>query len=182
MTCIVAVEHEGKVWVGGDAAASDESEIVSRWNDKVFSLGEFVIGYSGSFRIGQLLQYAFSPPEQTSKQTDMEYMVVDFVGSLRALLKDNGAVSKENEVESHDAGIVVGYRGRIYLIESDFHVGRALETFVALGDGAPFARGALHAIRKLEKDLPLDDKILSCLEIAEACCASVRGPFKIIHG
>lgn len=179
MTCIVAIEHEGTVWMGGDSAASRDNEIVRRTNEKVFFNEEFLIGYSGSFRIGQLLQYAFQAPKQSYGQTDMEYMVVDFVDALRYLLKDKGVLMKEEEGEAHDAEILIGYRGRIYVVESDFHIGCPLTPYASSGSGAPYALGALYVLNDDEKLSP-QEKIDKALSASAEYSTGVSSPFTIM--
>ena len=64
MTCIVALIHENKVLLGGDAAASDEKSglIFSRVDPKVFKVAQFGLAFVNSFRMGQILQYSWVPP------------------------------------------------------------------------------------------------------------------------
>ena len=48
MTCIVGLEHNGAVWIGGDSAGVDNSlGIQTRDDRKVFQIGEAVIGFTG---------------------------------------------------------------------------------------------------------------------------------------
>ena len=62
MTCIVGVVDNGKVYMGGDSAGVGGLCIETRKQPKVFRNGDFLIGYTDSFRMGQLLQYKMSPP------------------------------------------------------------------------------------------------------------------------
>lgn len=178
MTCVVAIEHEGKVWMGGDSAATREDDIVCRSNEKVFINGEFIIGYSGSFRIGQLLQYALKPPKQNLfKQTDMEYMVIDFVDALRKMLKEKGALMEEKEGDAHDSEFIVGYQGKIYVIESDFNVSRPLYNYAACGVGMDYALGAMFV---MPEELHVVSKIEKALLASSEFCTAVRKPFNIL--
>ena len=179
MTCIVALEHEGKVWMGGDAAASCNNDIVRRVNPKVFIKGDFLIGYSGSFRIGQLLQYSFTPVKPAHKQSDMEYMVVSFIDSLREMLKYKGALMKEDEGDAQDSEFIVGYRGKIYVVESDFHLGTPLNPYAASGSGAPYALGALYALSKVNNISP-QKKVEKALRASAEYCTGVCAPFTIL--
>ena len=64
MTCIVALSVGNKVFLGGDSAASDEKSglILQTTDPKVFKVGQFGIGFVDSFRMGQILQYNWTPP------------------------------------------------------------------------------------------------------------------------
>ena len=67
MTCVVALRTDHSILLGSDSLASDTDIGVHRVDPKVFRLGEFGIGYGGSFRFGQIVQYFFNPPKITKK-------------------------------------------------------------------------------------------------------------------
>ncbi len=126
MTCIVGMTHRGRVYMGGDSAA------VQGWTrrqtalKKVFRRGPFLIGYTSSFRMGQLLQHHLDVPKQTDSQEDMAYMVTRFIESARKLLKDKGFAKVESNSES-GGQFLVGYRGQLYTIHRDFQVGHVAD-------------------------------------------------------
>jgi hypothetical protein len=97
MTCIVALIHENKVYLGGDAAASDDKTglIVQRTDPKVFKVGQFGIGFTDSFRMGQILQYNWKPPiyKPTVGNKNLDkFMRTTFVDSIKECYKDHGYV------------------------------------------------------------------------------------------
>jgi hypothetical protein len=55
MTCIVGIVENGKVYMGGDAAGVNGYSVRVRKDPKLFKVGEFLFGYTSSFRMGQLL-------------------------------------------------------------------------------------------------------------------------------
>lgn len=183
MTCIVGLEQDGIVYIGGDSAGVEAYSlaICGRADEKVFvtESGEFIMGFCGSFRIGQLLRYALSPPEQSQKKDDMAYMVTDFIDAVRAMQKDKGSMKKENELEEHDAAFLVGYKGRLYVVESDFQVGRPIENYAAVGCGAQIALGAMFATRN--SGLAAPNRIELALTAAAEYSAGVRGPFLVLQ-
>lgn len=183
MTCIVGVEQDGVVYVGGDSAGMEawSLAICGRADEKVFvtDSGEFIMGFCGSFRIGQLLRYALNPPEQSQKKNDMAYMVVDFVDAVRAMQKEKGSMKKENELEEHNAAFLVGYKGHLYFVESDFQVGRPIEGYAAIGCGAQIALGAMFATRN--SDIAAPNRIELALTAAAEYSAGVRGPFLVLQ-
>jgi ATP-dependent protease HslVU (ClpYQ) peptidase subunit len=182
MTCIVGLEHEGSVYVGGDSAAITDGTlaITCRADEKVFidDAQDFIMGFCGSYRIGQLLRYAFVAPDQPMRKDDMAYMVTDFIDAVRAMQKDKGSMKKENELEEHDAAFMVGYNGRLYVVESDFQVGRPGEGYAALGCGGEIALGAMYATRGSK--MKPEDRIKLALEAASEYSAGVRPPFHIL--
>lgn len=178
MTCIVGIKSEEHIWIGGDSGASRNDEIFSLNNPKVFRIGPFLIGFSGSYRIGQLMQYAFTPPVQSQQKSDMEFLVVDFVDAIRKLLNEKGALVKDEEGHSHSGEIVVGYHGNLYIIESDFHVENPIENYVVSGTGAAYALGALHAMKNSR--LSEKSKIKKALKAATKYSAGVCAPYTIV--
>lgn len=182
MTCIVGLEHEGAVYIGGDSAGVEMGSlaICGRADEKVFvtDSGEMAMGFCGSFRIGQLLRYALTLPAQKVGQDDMTYLVTDFVDAVRAMQRDKGSLKKENEVDESDAGFLVGFNGKLYAIESDFQVGRAMDSYTACGCGAQIALGAMYATKLLGMDP--EDRIRVALAAAAEYSAGVRAPFVIV--
>ncbi len=73
-------------------------------------------------------------------------MVVDFVDSLRATLKERGW-ARNTQVNNQEEGghFLVGFAGRLLHVEADFQVGEARDGFDAVGCGSEAARGALFA-------------------------------------
>ena len=97
MTCIVALKENGKVYIGGDCAGSDQSFTHSRKDPKVFKRGKFLIGFTSSFRMGQLLMHTLKVDPQSSIecigatiQTDYQFMCTTFVNADRECLKKGG--------------------------------------------------------------------------------------------
>lgn len=179
MTCIAGIAQDGKVWIGGDSAGVAGYTLVVRADEKVFVRGEFAYGFTTSFRMGDLLRYAFSPPEQTSKQEDREYLVTSWTDALRQCLKAGGFAKVENGVE-RGGSFLAGYRGRLYEVCGDFQVGEAASGYAAVGCGVEIALGALFATGDDREWLPPEGRILTALAAAETHSAGVRGPFTVV--
>ena len=176
MTCIVGLVHEGHVYIGADSAGIDGLSLTVRADEKVFSNGEFLMGFCGSFRMGQLLRYSLKPPRRYEAEPVNKYLVVDFVDEVRKCLKDGGYASKKDETESGGC-FLLGYQGQLFQVEGDYQVGHTELPFDAIGCGQDIARGALYATQGL--DIP-KERVLQALQAAERFSAGVRGPFHII--
>ena len=173
MTCIVGLVDKGSVYIGGDSAGIAGLSISIRADEKVFSNGPFIMGFTTSFRMGQILRYKFDPPQQTVKQDDMTYMVTSFIDAVRQCFANNGFGDKE---ATRGGNFLVGYKGKLYNIESDFQVGVPAEAFDAVGCGSDLALGALYA----SKGKTPEQRITLGLGAAAFFNAGVAAPFLIM--
>lgn len=179
MTCIVGVEHKGKVYIGGDSAGVSGYSISIRDDKKVHVIDEFAFGFTSSFRMGQLLAYDFTPPKHPKKKGDMHYLVSDFVTALRALYKKGGFLHKHNEQETGGT-FLLGYRGKLYTVDSDFQVARTVDGYDSCGCGSDIALGALHSLTRQSPTLKPEDVLKGALEGAAYHSAGVASPFHIV--
>lgn len=176
MTCVVAVKHKGRITMGGDSAGVSGLDVIIRRDPKVFQNGQFLMGYTGSFRMGQILLFKFVPPPIPKKQDTFEYMCTSFVDALRRTLKKGGFAKVDSNVEKGGT-FLVGVRNRIFNVQADFHVGEALDDYDAIGCGEPYALGALSS-----QAAGMDPKarVAQALTAAEKFSGGVRGPFLIL--
>jgi len=179
MTCIVGLELEGKVYIGGDSAGASGWEVRAVNTPKVFINGEFLIGYTSSFRMGQILQHIWEPPQHAAGRSDMKYMVADVAESIREVLKKNGFSKVDNNVEE-GGFFLCGYRGKLYCIEDSYQVISHEDRFDAIGCGRDYALGVLwqHPALKYHKDPT--KLMLASLQTAAHFSGGVMGPFKIL--
>lgn len=176
MTCIVGFIENENVWVGGDSLGVGGLSCVTRADEKVFLNGEMVFGFTSSFRMGQVLRYKFSQPEQSQFKSDYEYMVTDFIDSVGNVLADANFATIENNVITIGS-FLVGYNGKLYHVEDDLQVAIASKNYNACGAGEDIALGALYALEDIEMS-PVE-RVTKALEAAAEYCAAVRGPWVI---
>jgi hypothetical protein len=176
MTCIVGIAEKGNVYIGGDSAGVGGLSITIRADEKVFYNGPFIMGFTTSFRMGQLLRYKFNPPKQTAKQDDMEYMVNDFIDSVRSCFAEGGwgkAAGKEN---NEGGNFLVGYNGCLYEIFNDFQVSKPATQYSACGCGEDLALGSLWTTEGEKPEL----RLKTALEAASAFSAGVAPPYAYV--
>lgn len=174
MTCIAGLVHDGAVYIGGDSAGVSGWSLTVRADAKVFKNGDFLFGFTSSFRMGDLLRFALSPPRRHPDSDVRRFMVVDFVDAVRSCLKNGGYATTKDGGEA-GGNFLVGYAGRLFEICSDYQVGEPAGGYAAVGCGEDIARGALFSNAHL---LP-QERITQALKAAEAHSAGVRGPFHI---
>jgi len=177
MTCIVGLIDEGKVYMGGDSAGVAGLDIVTRKDAKVFKNGPFLIGYTSSFRMGQLLRFKLNPPKRYEDVDIFKFMVVDFIEAVRECLKAGG-YARVNNNEEKGGFFLVGYEGRLFEVESDFQIGEVEKGYIACGCGQSFALGSLY---QTEGQKNPKKRILSALSAAQEFSAGVREPFHILE-
>lgn len=172
MTCIVGITDGENIVIGGDTAASspDGPEIYTLRNEKVFTTGEYLVGYCASYRAGQLARWQVDWPAPPPG-TDLErFLVVEIVPRLRQALTEGGA--------DRPAQFLIGLRGQLFCIGSDWTAATLEEGYIAIGSGRHVAYGALHALADL--DLPPEEKVLRALKAAQRYTSSVREPFRVL--
>lgn len=174
MTAVAGLEHDGKVYIGADSAGVGGWALTVRSDSKIFRSGEFIMGFTSSFRMGQLLRYKLSVAEQPSKMPVDEFMCTWFIDAVRTCLKDGGYASFKDGTESGGT-FLVGYRGLLYYVGDDFQVGRSACGFNAVGCGNELALGSLYSTTGKPKR-----RIRTALAAAEAFSAGVRGPFAVL--
>ena len=172
MTCIVGIEFDGKVFMGGDSAGVAGWAMAIQAGPKVFHKGDFLIGFTSSFRMGQLLQYHLAVREQGKKETNRAYMILAFAEAVRELMKGHGYAKIENNKE--EGGLfLVGYRGELYKVQYDWAVLRRVDGFNAVGCGEDYALGALRVLDRTKPKEALE----AALDAAAHFSAGVSGPF-----
>ena len=181
MTCIVGLTDKNKVYIGGDAASANAYVVRVSAVPKVFRNGPFVIGYTSSWRMGQILQYhlrldGITPPK--AGDCLQELMVREFVEGVRQALKEYAYAEEENNRET-GGEFLVGYNGHLFHIGDDYQVNETIDGIDACGCGAEVALGALYATR--DTKLTPFQRIDNALEAAAHFSKDVRPPFRILE-
>lgn len=177
MTCIAGLVHNGAVYLGGDSAGVAGSSLTRRADVKVFRNGDFVFGFTSSFRMGQLLHHAFAPPVPKAGEDLERFMSTRFVDAVRECLKKGGFAREVNDRELGGT-FLVGYKDRLFCIASDYQVGETLDQYDAVGAGEDIAKGALYVLHGA--DIHPEDKLRIALEAAERWSGAVCAPFHFV--
>lgn len=182
MTCIVAVKHNNKVYLGGDSALVDlqNGNKVKLNTPKVFECYKYIIGYAGSARMGQLLQNYFEPSDPPSNPNELEcHMVTTFVDELRSLAEEKGLRLDSSDEQMNDfASIIVGVNGRIFVIEEDWQASEWAYDYAAIGSGCSAALGSLYTSGKLSVDPEF--RVRYALMAATEHTLTVAEPFHVV--
>jgi hypothetical protein len=189
MTAVVGIVAQSRtVYMGADSAGVGGWDLTIRRDPKIFKVGPFLIGFTTSFRMGQLLQYGLpyrtdeNPADQSwaglARSDPMRFMCTQFVPDARKVLRDGGW-SKEHDKQDEGGQFLVGFNGHLFRVESDFQVGESSAGFDAVGCGGQVACGSLHTSGKMVPEINTQKRLTFALEAAESLSAGVRGPFVI---
>lgn len=175
MTCIVGLVHEGKVYMGADSQAASSWDKRTVRHPKIFQTGPFLIGYTTSFRMGQLLQYRLEVKPQGSED-DYAYMATSFVEAVREVLKDYGFAKVEHNQEEGGT-FLIGYKGKLYGLQDDMAVLDYMDSYSAVGCGRAYALGVMEAL----SDKPPKFRVKQALAISALFSNGVSPPFDILE-
>lgn len=180
MTCIAAISQDGVVYMAGDAAASElESGVITTVNSpKIFIKDEYLIGYSGSFRMGKFMQYTLELPKVPSwakgKEKLDEFMNGYFVPAVRKQVKESELEPNEKE----DFSFLVGIRGSIFEVDDAWAAYEASNNYMASGSGASIAMGSLYSTSNWSN---AKKRLQTAMEAASIYNLYVSAPFTFLE-
>jgi len=178
MTCIVGLVDRDHVWIGGDSLGTNGTTAISRKDAKVFRNGDYLIGFTSSFRMGQLLMHGWDvpvPPKQSNRL--FPFMVTEFVDTIRQRFKDGGYGKVQDGMET-GGNFLVATGNRLFEIDSDYQVGETIYGYAAIGCGWEAAMGSLFSTHHYTSPR---HRVTTSLKAASEFSTSVRGPFKVLH-
>ena len=149
MTCIVWIVANGKVFIWWDAQGTGDDYTKDMRKDvKVFKNGDFVVWFSGSYRVGQILRYCsdftLKPTEKEKIGRDfMWYMCNDFITHIRDSLEKNFYSDTKKDKKVWEMSILVWYKDKLVQICEDFQVWECINPFDSVWCWAVFAKWIL---------------------------------------
>lgn len=154
MTCVAGIIwRDGTVYMWSDKKGSigDDVGLYKRW--KIFQKEDMLIWFCGSFRLGQVIEVMWNPPERTdnTRNRAYEYIVEEAVQSLIELLREKELLEygkwKTHAKLSDDTNLLIGYKWRLFQVEDDFSVLQREEDFNAIGSGSAAAMATLKTLK-----------------------------------
>lgn len=189
MTCIVAVTDGQRIVLGADSVGVGPKPYHQiRRDPKIFAVGNFLLGFTTSFRMGQVLMHSeFPEPPVTDDPTRaFRFMVREFVPAARGCLEAGGyaktiTFSRGEAQESHLAQggtFIVGFDGFLFEVHDDYAVAMQELPYTAIGAAHLPALGALAATADL--DLSLEARARLALQAAATHTGACRSPFRFL--
>ncbi len=178
MTCIVGVVAGGKVLLGSDSITADGYTVHVTPTRKVCRAGEYVFGFTTSWRMGQILKTVQWPkPPKRGLERFVETSLSDF---LRKSLNDHGwgrvNITEPGANGAHAGGnFLIGVRGLLFEVCPDYGMVRNLE-YATVGAAQDIALGALFVTRGQRPRA----RIRKALKAASTHNMAVRPPWVIV--
>jgi ATP-dependent protease HslVU (ClpYQ) peptidase subunit len=145
MSTVVAVQTPKFAVIGSDTQIN--------WGDrrvrqpvpasKLQPVGEYLIGYAGDLRAGQILHYIFVPPKpvHVKQQYDLDqFVTASLVPKIKDVWEDNGYINSED-----GTSLLVVVMGVVYEIGSDYSWSRDERNIYGIGSGGDYALGYLSS-------------------------------------
>lgn len=180
MTAIAAIANGTTVTMGADAAGTDTSfSTTTATESKVWRAGPLLFGASGSYRVAQLIRWRMPVPVPEPSMEPLAYLVGPLADAMVEVLEGGRALTtwqEDNTAAINESSLLIGFRGHVYEMYSDFGVNEEALGYAAIGSGAPVALGALAATEHITN---ARRRVRMALDAAERHNASVRGPMHI---
>jgi ATP-dependent protease HslVU (ClpYQ) peptidase subunit len=174
MSTVVGIIEDKKIWIGCDSqATSQQGEIRPIICDKVFRNGDFLIGYVGSVRSGQILRPELFPLDSTSIAS-----VLHLPDYIRLHFETYGCLSRDDDQsQMTTSNFLIASKDGLFEILADYQINE-VPKYTAIGSGSNFAFGSLFTTHEMNKFTPVE-RIEYALNAAARFDASSSGPFKI---
>lgn len=169
MTTIVAVEDETGVTLGWDSLTTAGNSQYSTQRSKVVVNGEVVFAVAGAVSVANVLEFMHVPP--VDRADPRRWAVRVLMPAVRAALAGAGMLEQRSGTSMMPNVLMVVVAGRLFDIGPDFSVDARAARFEAIGSGAQFALGALHAAAGSPAE-----RVRAALRAATALDAYTGGP------
>lgn len=137
MTCIVGLEYNNCVYIGGDIQGTGWNNKVVHTQPKVFKKAGVVFGFTTSYRFGQLLEHVLPDPViPDSEAAIYRWLITVLVPDMKSTMKDAGW--------DGGGGCLIGVKGQLWELQSDWSVLRSVKGYGAVGSGYEYAHGSIY--------------------------------------
>lgn len=148
MTTIIGIEYESHSLIVADSQTTDDSGFIYSHPEvkKIAERGSFLIAGSGEVLPCDVAQHIWEPPTVTVKDRKdiYHFMITKAMPSLRRCLIENGYNFDESKNEIRFQ-FLMSVCGEIFDIDHELCVNKTKNNIYAVGSGASYALGALHA-------------------------------------
>lgn len=148
MTCIVAIKNKGNLYFGSDSRISNDFDHSVSTTKKIGFLEghgqKAIYGVSGSVRLLNVLRNKIQLPNREHEHDDDGY-VFEIVEEVKSKALQYNVLKSVNDKKDSDSDWLLGYKGRVFIVQSDFSFYESGLGYVATGSGMYHALGYLAA-------------------------------------
>ena len=170
MTTIIGIELEDSCYLVADSQTTDDNGFIYNHPaiKKLSERGAFIVGGSGEVLPCDVAQHIWEPPKPSVKdKLDLyHFMITKAMPSLRKCLSENGYNFDETKTDTRFQ-FIIAVCGEIFDIDHELSVSKNKSGIYAVGSGAAYALGALHA----------GVDAYEAMEIAAKLTAFTAGPY-----
>lgn len=136
MTCIVGLEYDGRVLIGGDIQGTGWNNKVVHTQPKVFNKKGVIFGFTTSYRFGQLIEHGLPDPVVPEDPNEVyRWLITNIVPAIKKSLK-------EGEFDK-GGNCLIGVQGQLWELQDDFSVLRSVKGYNSVGSGYEYAVGSM---------------------------------------
>lgn len=172
MSTIVGFIDNDRILMGCDSRAStSDGQVRPVVCEKVFVNGDYLIGFIGSIRCGQILDARyFTPPDD----------IYNMPEAIRKHLNDFGClgVDRDDQTCTTDSNYLIAKKDSgLFEILTDFQMNK-ISQYAALGSGNPYAYASLYTTGEIG-GISAIERIEYALNAANMFDGATAPPFKI---
>lgn len=182
MSCIAGLIAGKRTYLAGDSRAMSalDHESLAIKDEKVFMVKGMLVGVVGSMRAMQVLRYKVPEILEPLGKTAQcpEYFATTFADAIRTAFMSAGSMAKNDDnTDGIFLECLIGVRGRLFVMQSDYAVFEPAIDFWAIGSGSGEARGVLWVTQ--DSDAKPEERLVWALEAASQFNAGVGAPFVV---
>jgi ATP-dependent protease HslVU (ClpYQ) peptidase subunit len=170
MTTIIGIEIDDSCYLVADSQTTDDNGFIYTHPNirKLSEVNGFILGGSGEVLPCDIAQHIWDPirPNVKDKKDLYHFMIAKAMPSLRKCLSENGYNFDEAKTEARFQ-FIIAVCGEVFDIDHELSVSKNQSGIYAVGSGAAYALGALHA----------GADAYEAMEIASKLTAFTSGPY-----
>lgn len=147
MSCISGLVYKKKVYIGADSLATSDDDIRKMSTRKIFRKEDYIFGVVGMTFPIQIMN---SKKLKTSKNV---YTTAEII---KELLMEEGCIISDEGMKQLGCNVMIGYKGKIYQLNTDFFLCEFEEPYNSIGSGGAYALGSLYSNIKSNDKNPVD--------------------------
>lgn len=146
MTIVAGIVDNGVVHMAADTISGDVNNWTTcdRIDPKLFISGRALVGFTTSYRMGQVLMYA--DLFKGKRTISHKWMVTEFVPAVQTAFADAGIEKTEKGVRECGS-FMVAMGDKLFVVYDNYQVAEPEPGYAAIGCGEMIALGALFATK-----------------------------------